>query len=63
MYICHCNVITSGDLAEAIAAGARTTKAVAQATSAGAVCGRCVASIAAMIKEETAEPLGRPMDQ
>jgi bacterioferritin-associated ferredoxin len=52
MYVCHCKVVTSGRITEAIVAGARTTKAVAQATSAGSDCARCVSTIARMVREQ-----------
>jgi bacterioferritin-associated ferredoxin len=52
-------VVTSSTITQVIAAGARTTKAVAQATSAGSDCGRCVTAIARMVREQTtAEPAG-----
>lgn len=54
MYVCHCKVVTSGTIEQVIADGARTTKDVAQATSAGSACGRCVATIAAMVKDQAA---------
>ena len=49
MIICHCFVINSGSLAEVVAAGASTPKLVAAETKAGTQCGRCVASIRALI--------------
>ncbi|HUH70927.1 MAG TPA: (2Fe-2S)-binding protein [Mycobacterium sp.] len=40
MFVCLCNGVTSQTVAEAVAAGASTTKDVAQACGAGADCGR-----------------------
>jgi bacterioferritin-associated ferredoxin len=53
MYVCHCKVVTSGMLTEAIEAGARTTKELARRTAAGTVCGRCVSTMAAMVKDHS----------
>ena len=41
MFVCLCNGITSQMVADAAAAGASSTKDVAQACGAGADCGRC----------------------
>ena len=54
MIVCHCFVITSGSLAEVVAAGASTPKKVAAETKAGTQCGRCVATIRALI--DAADP-------
>ena len=54
MIVCHCFVITSGSLAEVVASGASTPKLVAAETKAGTQCGRCVATIRALI--DAAEP-------
>jgi len=41
MFVCLCNGITSQMVADVAAAGASSTKDVAQACGAGADCGRC----------------------
>jgi bacterioferritin-associated ferredoxin len=41
MFVCLCNGITSQVVAEAIAAGASTTKEISKVCGAGAECGRC----------------------
>ncbi|MXO40275.1 (2Fe-2S)-binding protein, partial [Mycobacterium kansasii] len=49
MYVCLCNGVTSQMVAETVAAGASTTKDVAQACGAGADCGRCRHTIRAIL--------------
>jgi bacterioferritin-associated ferredoxin len=49
MFVCLCNGITSQMVADAVAAGASTTKDVAQACGAGADCGRCRRTVRAII--------------
>ncbi|HEU4362062.1 MAG TPA: (2Fe-2S)-binding protein [Mycobacterium sp.] len=49
MYVCLCTGVTSQQVADAIAAGASTTKQVGQLTGAGTVCGRCHSTIRALI--------------
>jgi bacterioferritin-associated ferredoxin len=49
VYVCLCNGVTSQVVAEAVASGQTTTKKVAAATCAGDTCGRCKATIRAMI--------------
>ncbi|OBF79900.1 (2Fe-2S)-binding protein [Mycobacterium sp. 852002-51163_SCH5372311] len=49
MWVCLCNGITSQMVTDAVAAGASTTKDVAQACGAGADCGRCRRTVRAMI--------------
>lgn len=49
MYVCLCAGVTSQQVAEAIAAGASTTKQVGELTGAGTVCGRCRNTIRALI--------------
>jgi len=41
MYICLCLGVTTTTVQQAIDAGARSTKQVAEACGAGSVCGRC----------------------
>ncbi|GFG66810.1 (2Fe-2S)-binding protein [Mycobacterium kubicae] len=49
MFVCLCNGITSQTVADAISAGASTTKEVAAACGAGADCGRCRRTIRAIM--------------
>jgi bacterioferritin-associated ferredoxin len=53
MYVCLCEGVTNETIAELVAAGARTPKAVAKACRAGTNCGRCVATIRAIIDAAT----------
>jgi len=45
MYVCHCAVVTDGDILESIANGARSVADVARQTGAGRTCGNCVSSL------------------
>ncbi|MBB3750729.1 bacterioferritin-associated ferredoxin [Mycolicibacterium sp. BK634] len=59
MFVCLCNGVTSQVVAEAVEAGATTTKQVAGACGAGAECGRCRRTVRAIIEAAgTAEPKG-----
>jgi bacterioferritin-associated ferredoxin len=49
MFVCLCNGVTSQVVAEAVEAGATTTKQVANACGAGAECGRCRRTVRAII--------------
>ncbi|MGO8850955.1 MAG: bacterioferritin-associated ferredoxin [Mycobacterium sp.] len=55
MFVCLCNGITSHTVAEAVAAGASTTKEVARVCGAGADCGRCRRTIQAILRSSTPE--------
>lgn len=55
MFVCLCRGVTSHTVAEAVAAGATTTKQVAKACGAGADCGRCKHTVRAII-DATAPP-------
>jgi bacterioferritin-associated ferredoxin len=59
MFVCLCNGVTSQTVAESVAAGASTTKEVAQACGAGADCGRCRRTVQAMLRSSTPERTGR----
>ncbi|HUO37789.1 MAG TPA: (2Fe-2S)-binding protein [Mycobacterium sp.] len=50
MYVCLCRGVTSQAVADAVAAGASTTKKVAKACGAGTDCGRCRRTVQAIIK-------------
>ena len=45
MYVCHCAVVTDGDIVESIANGARCVADVARQTGAGRTCGNCVSTL------------------
>jgi bacterioferritin-associated ferredoxin len=53
MFVCLCNGITSQTVGEVVAAGASTTKDVAQACGAGADCGRCRRTVQAILRSST----------
>jgi bacterioferritin-associated ferredoxin len=54
MYVCLCTGATTQQVAEAVAAGASTTKKVATACGAGGECGRCRRTVRAIIEAERA---------
>ncbi|MCV7108719.1 MULTISPECIES: (2Fe-2S)-binding protein [Mycolicibacterium] len=56
MYVCLCLGVTSRTVAEAVAAGATTANAVAEACGAGSECARCRRSVRAIIDAAAAEP-------
>lgn len=58
MYVCLCTGATSAVVSRAIAGGAGTTRAVAEACGAGSLCGRCRATVRALIAAEEAGDLG-----
>ncbi|BDE16413.1 MULTISPECIES: (2Fe-2S)-binding protein [Mycobacterium] len=60
MYVCLCNGITSHMVAEAVAAGACTSKEVAAACGAGADCGRCRRTVRAIISSATVKRPSQP---
>jgi bacterioferritin-associated ferredoxin len=53
MYVCLCHGVTSHTVAQAVAAGAITSKQVAQACFAGSDCGRCRRNVREIIDEVT----------
>ncbi|WP_448638520.1 (2Fe-2S)-binding protein [Geodermatophilus sp. URMC 63] len=50
MYVCLCTGMTSARVSQAVEDGAHTSKQVADACGAGSVCGRCRATIRAIIE-------------
>jgi bacterioferritin-associated ferredoxin len=50
MYVCLCVGVTNQTVADAVAAGATTSKQVADACGAGAECGRCRRTVRAIIE-------------
>jgi bacterioferritin-associated ferredoxin len=59
MYVCLCRGVTSHTVAEAVAAGAKTTNEVAQRCGAGVDCARCRRTVRSII-DAAAQP-GRPV--
>jgi bacterioferritin-associated ferredoxin len=49
MFVCLCCGITNNKVAEVVAAGASTTKQIAEACGAGADCGRCRHTLRAIL--------------
>lgn len=45
MIVCHCAVVSSGDVAAALDAGARTVSEVCRRTGAAQNCGTCIFSV------------------
>ena len=60
MFVCLCNGVTSQTVAEAVGAGASTTKDVARACGAGADCGRCRRTVQAMLRSPDQDRKMRP---
>ncbi|MCV7441032.1 (2Fe-2S)-binding protein [Mycobacterium paraense] len=60
MFVCLCNGVTSQTVAEAVEAGASTTKDVAQACGAGADCGRCRRTVQALLRSSAPDRTARP---
>jgi bacterioferritin-associated ferredoxin len=61
MYICLCLSVTTSTVQQAIDAGARSTKQVAEACGAGSICGRCNHTIRTMIEAAAPDPpSGKP---
>jgi bacterioferritin-associated ferredoxin len=61
MWVCLCNGITSHMVGDVVAAGASTTKEVAQACGAGADCGRCRRTVRAIIASASTDRAARPV--
>ena len=56
MYVCLCHGVTNHTVAIVVAAGAATSKQVAQACFAGSECGRCRRSVRAIIEAVANDP-------
>ena len=54
MYVCLCVGVTNRAVADAVAAGASTSKQVAAACGAGSECGRCRRTVRAIIEASRA---------
>lgn len=58
MIVCHCGVVSSTELREAIAAGAGDVCALAEACGAGRACGGCLPVVRSYLAEN-----GLPVDE
>jgi bacterioferritin-associated ferredoxin len=54
MYVCLCVGVTNHTVLDAVAAGASTSKQVADACGAGTECGRCRRTVRAIIEAQKA---------
>jgi bacterioferritin-associated ferredoxin len=55
MFVCLCVGVTNQSVADAVAAGASTSKQVAAACGAGSECGRCRRTVRAIIEAKRAD--------
>jgi bacterioferritin-associated ferredoxin len=56
VYVCLCHAVTEGEILDAVADGAHTEAAVAEATAAGSGCGGCLERIGDLL--DNAAPYG-----
>lgn len=65
MFVCLCNGVTSHDVTECVAKGARTSKQIAEACGAGGDCGRCRRTLRAIIAAhaEVDDPTSRAVSR
>jgi bacterioferritin-associated ferredoxin len=56
MYVCLCLGVTSDTISRAVAAGATTSKQVAEVCGAGGECGRCRRTVRAIIAATESGP-------
>jgi nitrite reductase (NADH) large subunit len=59
--VCNCNKVTEQSLCEAIAAGADSTEALADATRAGTGCGSCKGELTQLIQKHAKKPSSLPL--
>jgi bacterioferritin-associated ferredoxin len=55
--VCHCNVVSDGDLADALENGARTLADACRRTGAAQQCGTCVFSVRKVLCEHVSRGL------
>ena len=60
MFVCLCMGITSHDVTECVASGARTSKQIAEACGAGGDCGRCRRTLRSIIDAHAEVDQGTP---
>ncbi|MBD9361723.1 (2Fe-2S)-binding protein [Methylomonas fluvii] len=53
MYVCVCKAVTDRQVTQAISQGVCNRRQLMQCTGAGGVCGKCTASIKALLDENT----------
>lgn len=51
MFVCHCHVVTDGEIRDAIRRGAHDVCAIAQECGAGRRCGGCIPTICNLLSE------------
>ena len=56
MYVCICNGVTDRQIQEAVANGCRSMAELTMRTGAGASCGTCMETAAAMLESATPAP-------
>ena len=56
MYVCICNGVTDRQILEAVANGCRSVAELTMRTGAGANCGTCLETAAAMLEPASAAP-------
>jgi bacterioferritin-associated ferredoxin len=59
MFVCLCTGVTSQVVSDLVAAGASTSKQIAEACGAGADCGRCRRTVRAIIEASVVEDCPR----
>jgi bacterioferritin-associated ferredoxin len=59
MFVCLCTGVTSQVVSDLVAAGASTSKQIAEACGAGADCGRCRCTVRAIIAASVVEDCPR----
>jgi bacterioferritin-associated ferredoxin len=62
MIVCHCAVVSSGDISAALDDGARTVSEVCRRTGAAQVCGTCVFSVRQVVCEHV-KTGARPIEE
>lgn len=63
MYVCLCLGVTSDTISRAVAAGATTSKQVAESCGAGSECGRCRRTVRAIIAATESDRRPPPKQQ
>ena len=61
MIVCHCAVVSSGDIAAALDTGARSVSEVCRRTGAAQNCGTCIFSVKQVVCQH--EPTGATPNQ
>ena len=61
MIVCHCAVVSSGDVADALDEGARTVSEVCRRTGAAQSCGTCIFSVKQVVCQH--EPTGTTLSE